>query len=147
MSAAALEQRGGLVHPTLAAPQLAEAREAVGRHARTADCQLVARAGQFAFGLLPRAAPHADRRVLRPADGEERLEAPFPAVLLDAVAPLHGAPVVAHAIARPDQVAAGEADDQPIGQLASQDRRPDLVELAKPPRHPARRPPRDAPPP
>src|SRR6266850_3216801 len=144
MSGAALEQRGGLVHPALAAPQLAETREAVGRHARTADRQLIARAGQFAFGLFPRAAPYADRRVLRPADGEERLEAPFPAVLLDAVAPLHGAPVVAHAIARPDQVAAGEADEQAIGQLASQDRRADLVELAKPLRHPAGRHQREA---
>ena len=131
MSAAAIEERRRFVEASLAPPQLAEPRQAVGRHARPADGQLVAGVRQLAFRLVPRAAPHADRRVLRPAHGEERLQPPLPAVFLDAVAPLDGAAVIADAIAGADQIAAGERDQQAVGQLAGENRRADLVELAQ----------------
>src|SRR4029079_9264849 len=123
------EERCRFVDPPLTSAQLTEPREAVGRHPRTTNRQLVAGIRQLALRFLPRAAPHADRRVLRPADGKQWLQGPLPAVLLDAIAPLHGAAVVANTIAGGDQVAAGEADQQAIAQLAGENRRADLVQL------------------
>ena len=79
--------------------------------------ELVARAGQLALGLVPGAARDAHRRILRAAHREQRLQSPLAAVLLDAVAPLHGAAMIAHAIARANQVAAGEPNEQTIAQL------------------------------
>ena len=45
------------------------------------------------------------------------------------IAPLHGALVVVDALARGDQVAAGEADQHPIAHLAGEHGGVDLVEL------------------
>ena len=125
------KQRRGFVEAALAAPQLAQPGQAVGRHAGTANGQLVAGARQFALRFVPCPAPHADRGVLRAADSEQRLQSPFAAVFLDALAPLHGAAMIARAIAGADQIAAGQRDQQTIGQLAGEDRGAHLVELAK----------------
>jgi hypothetical protein len=128
---AAVEERCGFLQPSLPAAQLAETCTSVGRHAGPADRELVAGAGQFAFGFVPRAAPHADRRVLRPTDGEQRFQSPLATVFLDAVAPLHGARVIAGAIAGANQVTAGERNQQTIRQLAGEDCGTDLIELAQ----------------
>jgi len=129
--AAAFEERGGVFQPALTAAQLAQPRASVGGHARTADGEFVARTGQLTLGFIPGAAPHAHRRVLGPADGEQRLQSPLAAVFLDAVAPLDGTRVVAGAIAGADQIAAGEGNQQAIGQLAGENRGAHLVELAQ----------------
>src|SRR5262249_30429861 len=74
----------------------------------------------------------ADGGVLGAADREERPESPLLAVRLEPRAPLERAVVVADALAGGDQIAAGEADQDVIGELARDDRRADLVELAHP---------------
>src|SRR4051812_50206785 len=103
MAAAAFEERGRLVDTSLATPQFAEAGQSVGRHPGTADGQFVARIGQLTLGFVPRPARHADRRVLGSTHREQRLQPPLTAVLLDAIAPLDGASVIAGTIARRDQ--------------------------------------------
>src|SRR4029434_9238535 len=103
MSAAAIEERCGLVEATLSTSQLTQPGEAIGRHSGSTHRELVACARQLAFGFIPCAAPHADRRVLRAADREQRLQPPSSTVFLDPVAPLHGTTVIARAIAGPDQ--------------------------------------------
>src|SRR5689334_2012254 len=100
MRTAASEERRRFFEASLTTTQLAEAGESVDAHARPADCELVARVGQLPLRFIPRTAPHAHRAVLRAAHGEERLEPPLAAVRLDSLAPLHGATVIADAIAR-----------------------------------------------
>ena len=139
MRAAAIEQRRRFVEPSLPPPQLPEAGKAVAGHSRAAERELVAGVRQLTLGFFPGAAPHAHRRVLRPAHGEERLQSPLPAVFLDAVAPLDRALVVAEAIAGANQIATSERDQQAIAQLAGERRRADFVELAQPLRDPAHR--------
>ena len=131
MRAGAVEQRGRFVQAALPPAQLAEARASVGGHAGPADRELVAGAGQLAFGFIPRASPHTHRRVLCPANGEQRFQSPLAAVFLDAVAPLNGAGVIAGAIAGANQVTAGERNQQTVGQLAGENRGTDLIDLAQ----------------
>src|SRR3954454_20482333 len=123
MAAAAFEERGGLVDTSLPTPQFAEPRQSVGRHPGTADGQFVAGISKLTLGFVPRPARHADRRVLGSTDREQRLQPPLAAVLLNAIAPLDGASVIAGTIARGDQVAAGDANQHAIAQLAGKDRR------------------------
>ncbi len=74
MSPHPLEERHGFVELPLAAAQLAEPHEPLPRHRRTAGGELVGRGGELVLGFVPRPAPHADRRVLGAADGEQRPE-------------------------------------------------------------------------
>jgi hypothetical protein len=116
MSAAAIEQRGGFVEAALTARSSPRrARPSVvmpGRQRASSSHALVS--SRSASSHAPR---HMQTgRVLRAAHGKERLQPPFAAVLLDALAPLHGAAMIAGAIAGADQIAAGERDQQTIGQ-------------------------------
>ena len=131
MRAGSLEERHRLVELSLPAPQLAEPREPFARHRRPARRELVGGGRQLALRFIPRAAPHAHRRVLRAAHREERTQAPLPAGFLEPIAPLRRAIVVADAIARRNQVAAREPHQHVVLHLARQHRRAHLVERAQ----------------
>ena len=131
MRSAPLEQRHRFIELSLAPPQFSQAHEPLLRHGRTRRGELVGGDGQLAFSLLPRAAPHAHRGVLRAAHGKQRPQFPFRTERLEPVAPLHRALIVANALARGNQVTAGETDQHPIAQFAGQHRGVHLVQFLK----------------
>ncbi len=131
MRSAALEQRHRFVKLALAPPQLPEADQPLARHGGPRRGELAGCRGQLPLGFRPRAAPHAHRRVLGPAHGEQRPESPALAEGLETIAPLHRPLVVADALAGGNQVAAGEADHRAIAHLAGEHGGVDAVELAK----------------
>ena len=113
----ASERANGWPRPDRTAPPLPPAVPGGGeaRASRTSASAVIAgrvaasssvAADQFLFGFEPRAAPHADRGVLRAAHGEQRAQAPFRTKHLEPRAPLDRALVVAHALAGGDHVAA-----------------------------------------
>ena len=144
MSPHPLEERHGFVELPLAAAQLAEPHQAFPRHRGTAGGELGGRRGELVLGFVPRPAPHADRRVLGAADGEQRPEPHPDAERFEAIAPLRRTLVVVDAFAGGNEVAAREADEHAIAQLAGQHRRVHLVELLQALGHRAGRDPREA---
>jgi len=116
---------------SLPAPQLAKPHEPFSGHGRSRRHQFIGRRRQLALRFLPCASPHADRCILRPADGKQRAESPFRAPRLEPIAPLHGAIEIMNPLAGGDEVAAGQADENPIGHLAGKHSGIDLVELPK----------------
>ena len=131
MVAGLLEQRRRFLDSSLPAPELAQTHDAVRGHRRPGRGEFVSRRRQFALGLGPGAAPHANRRVLRAADGKQRTQAPFRAEGLEPRAPLRGALVVADAIAAGNHVARRQADGDEVLHLAGDDGRVHFVELVE----------------
>ena len=81
------------------------------------------------LGLVPCAAPHAHRRVLRAAHREQRPEADLLAERFQTIAPLRCALVVVDAFTGRNQVAARQTDQHAISHLACEHGRVHFVEL------------------
>ena len=115
----------------LAAAQHGEAHDGLRAPERRASrCRSSSASHELALGVGPVAVPHEHRRVVRAAGAVDEADAHPPAERLDLAAPLRGAVVVADALARVDQVAAGPAGGRELLELAAEGGGGRLVEAA-----------------
>src|ERR1700735_122842 len=95
-----IEERGRLNQASLASPQLRQSHQCFARHRRAAGREFISGRDQLLLGFEPRAAPQANRRILRPAHGEEWTQAPLRTKNLESRTPLDGTLIIAHALTR-----------------------------------------------
>ena len=113
--------------PALPPAQLAQARERVANHRRPGRLQPLDGRTELALRLVPSPLPAEHARVVRPA-GVEQEDVVLTAELAHAGAPLGRPLVVAHPLARRDQVAAGPRDAVQEPRLPAERHRRRLVE-------------------
>jgi hypothetical protein len=105
-----LEERRRLPESALAAPQLGQPHDALGRLTRTGRQQLLVGLRQFGLGVRPSALPDQHPGVVGAADPEQVAHLEAFGEPLHLLAPLRGTLVVANPLAAKDQVAAAPAD-------------------------------------
>jgi hypothetical protein len=124
------EELGGLGDAALAPTQLGQPDHGLRAPVRAHRGQVGERLQELALGPGPVAVPHQHRGVVGPADPVDEADAHPAAERLHRAAPLRRAVVVAHALARVDQVAAGPAGRRELLVLAAERGRRRLVEAA-----------------